>query len=214
MGNKIRNNVFWINSIWWDAEIDGDDKDSWDISSNVWLGVDYTPLNDTLSPASIALVSQDGSQVFSDLCDYYDFNMAGAPSACFTPGDSSPLLDAGAHIAVVPRDYFDDIRSTTAPTIGFAEYPDREITSSEWYEIPSDEDDDYHPPPSGVSPGGKAALVIFLLILPAGIAGAAIGWVVWRKHKGEPIIPEKLKPLQEKATELSSKIKDALPSKS
>lgn len=52
----------------------------------------------------------------------------------------------------------------------------------------------------GVSPGGKAALVIFLLILPLGIAGAVTGWIVYRKKKQQPILPEKI-------TELLAKIK-------
>lgn len=41
----------------------------------------------------------------------------------------------------------------------------------------------------GVSPGGKAALVIIFLILPLCAGGACAGWIVWRKHKSQPIIP-------------------------
>ena len=55
----------------------------------------------------------------------------------------------------------------------------------------------------GISPGGKAALVIFLLILPLGCAGAIVGWVVWRKHKNQPIIPDKAKELIGKVTHKS-----------
>lgn len=52
-----------------------------------------------------------------------------------------------------------------------------------------------------ISPGGKAALVIFLLIVPVGCAAAIVGWIVWRKHSNKPVIPEKL-----------SKFKNWLPS--
>ena len=47
----------------------------------------------------------------------------------------------------------------------------------------------------GVSPGGKAALVIFLLILPLGCGAAIGGWIGWRKHNNQPIIPDKAKEL-------------------
>lgn len=52
----------------------------------------------------------------------------------------------------------------------------------------------------GVSPGGKAALVIFLVIVPLCVAGAVIGWVAYRKKTGKPIMPEKLSELIAKVT--------------
>ena len=55
----------------------------------------------------------------------------------------------------------------------------------------SDGTDSPHTGKDGISPGGKAALVIFLLIVPAGCAGAVVGWVIYRKKKGSPVIPEK-----------------------
>lgn len=73
---------------------------------------------------------------------------------------------------------------------------------------PCDGSDIYTPPGGGnggVSPGGKAALVIFLLILPVGCAAACIGWVVYRKHKQEPIIPEKVQPMVDKVKSLVHK---------
>ncbi|KAH3761610.1 hypothetical protein Pelo_6613 [Pelomyxa schiedti] len=44
----------------------------------------------------------------------------------------------------------------------------------------------------GLSGGAVAALVIFLVVIPVCAGGAISGWVLWRKHKQQPVIPEKV----------------------
>ncbi|KAH3759221.1 hypothetical protein Pelo_8949 [Pelomyxa schiedti] len=44
----------------------------------------------------------------------------------------------------------------------------------------------------GISDGGIAALVIVFVVLPAGLCGGAIAWVVYRKKTGKEVIPSKI----------------------
>ena len=45
----------------------------------------------------------------------------------------------------------------------------------------------------GISPGGKAALVIILLVVPVCACAAIGGWIGFRKYKKQPIIPDAIK---------------------
>ncbi|ELR22810.1 uncharacterized protein ACA1_150000 [Acanthamoeba castellanii str. Neff] len=103
-GNVLKNNIFWVK------------RSAWQISNNVWVGVPSVPTAcaDTTGLSSKAVANSSAIRFVG--------GGAGTAPANYVLKSTSPARAAGAVIPGISIDYYGLLRSTSAPSVGFAEY--------------------------------------------------------------------------------------------